>query len=72
MLEAIISALNARTDLTGWAAQQINTRGAQLYAVLASVESRRRVSSERYAVEVFRTTPGPDGKPSIGSISVGS
>lgn len=67
MLEAIVSALNTRIDLAGWSVRHITTRGAQLYAVLTSVESRRSVSSERFVVEVFRTTAGPDGKPSMGS-----
>jgi len=67
MLEAILSALKARTDLTGWGVQHITTREAQLYAVLAGVESRRSVTSERYVVEVFRTTAGPEDKPSMGS-----
>ncbi len=70
MLGAIIAALQARSDLQGWSVRHIATRGAQLYAVPATVEARRTVESERFVVKVVRHTPGPDAKPASGTGNV--
>jgi PmbA protein len=67
MLNDIVGALQARTDLKAWSVRHIVNRGAQVYAVPAAVEARRAVGSERYVVDVLRHTPGPDGAPACGS-----
>jgi len=67
MLKNILRALEARADLTAWAVRHIRTRGAQIYAVPRTVEAQRAVANERYVIDVLRTTPGPDGAPSVGT-----
>ncbi len=67
MLDDIIKALRARSDLQGWSVRHVITRGAQVYAVPAAVEARRHVSNERYLVEVLRQTTGSDGKATCGA-----
>src|SRR5262245_25899163 len=67
MLDQIISTLQARRDLTGWSVRHIQTQGAQIYAVPNAVEAVRSIADERYVVEVFRSTPGPDGSTTSGN-----
>ena len=67
MLKNILRALEARADLTAWTVRQLRTRGAQIYAVPRTVEAQRAVANERYVIDVLRTTPGPDGAPSVGT-----
>jgi predicted Zn-dependent protease len=67
MLDEIISALKARSDLEAWSVQHIKTRGAQLYAVPAAVEARRSVDTERYNIEIIRQTGVKDGSATIGA-----
>lgn len=66
MLDQIISALQARNDLSDWSVRHLEQRGVQLYAVPTAVEARRLVVAERYAVEVFRHT-SKNGKSMMGS-----
>ncbi|MGB8980269.1 MAG: metallopeptidase TldD-related protein [Anaerolineales bacterium] len=67
MLDKIIEALNARTDLAGWTVRHLITRGAQVYAVPAQIESQRAVNVERYKLDVLRKAAGPDGTETVGS-----
>lgn len=67
MLNQIIASLKARTDLTGWSIRHLESHGVQLYAVPDAVEAVRNTSAERYIVEVFRNTTGPDGAVTSGS-----
>lgn len=70
MLNNIIRALEARSDLAAWTVRHIRTRGAQIYAVPQTVEAERDVTNERYVLDVLRTNPGPDGAPSVGTGNV--
>jgi hypothetical protein len=67
MLKDIIRALEARSELAAWTVRHIRTRGAQIYGVPLTVEAERAVANERYALDVLRKTPGPDGAPSVGT-----
>ncbi len=67
LLNAILRALRDRDDLDAWSLRRITSRGAQLYAVPAGVETRRDVAQERFVVDVLRQTAGPDGAPSCGT-----
>jgi len=67
MLDNLITALRARSDLQAWTVRHILTRGAQLYAVPNAVESRRTVSSERYVVDVLRQPTESNGQLTCGS-----
>jgi len=66
MLEKIAKELKARKDLAGWSVRHIINRQAQVYLVGKKTESQRTVLDERYRIEVFRETSGPDGKQGIG------
>ena len=63
MLKDIIRALQSRSDLAAWTIRHIRTRGAQMYGVPITVEAQRNVANERYALDVLRKAPGPDGQP---------
>jgi len=67
MLEQIIAALRARSDIAEWNVRQINTKGAQLYAVPNAVEAIREVTTERYVVDILCTTQTSDGTPTVGA-----
>lgn len=71
MLERIVAALRARSELVHWSVRKVTSRSVQLYAVprrqTTRVEARREVQNERYLVEVFRHTPGPAGAITSGS-----
>ncbi len=66
MLDAIIAALESRSDLLGWTVRHITTRGAQLYSVPDGVECVRSTENERYLVDVLRDT-SREGKASVGA-----
>ena len=66
MLEKISKALKARKELVGWSVRHIINRQAQVYLVGKKMESQRTVIDERYRIEVFRETNGPDGKQGMG------
>src|SRR3972149_4727047 len=67
MLKETTRALEARSELAAWTVRHIRTRGAQIYGVPLTVEAERAVANERYALDVLRKTPGPDGAPSVGT-----
>jgi PmbA protein len=67
MLDAIVIALKARSDLAGWTVRHLITRGAQIYAVPGQIESERAVEVERYKIDVLRQTSAPDGATRMGS-----
>ncbi|MGE5251693.1 MAG: metallopeptidase TldD-related protein [Bacteroidota bacterium] len=67
MLDAIVSALKKRANLTGWSVRHIVTRAEQLYAVPHAIESRRLVDEEQYALYVLRRTTTADGSPATGT-----
>ena len=63
MLDAIMAALESRSDLLGWTVRHITTRGAQLYSVPDGVECVRSTDNERYLVDVLpRHVSGKQGK----------
>lgn len=66
MLDTIVQALQARSDLKGWSIQQINKRGVQQYEMPAVTEALREASGEQYKVMVLRETPDAEGNPSCG------
>jgi predicted Zn-dependent protease len=66
MLDKIVQALKARSELTGWSVRHLITREAQVYLVGQKMEAQRTVADERYRIEVFRQTTGPDGTPGMG------
>jgi predicted Zn-dependent protease len=67
MLDKIVQVLKERADLAGWSVRHIVTREAQVYLVGQKAESQRAVDDERYCIEIFRQTAGPDGTPGLGS-----
>ena len=70
MLDAIIQALDARSDLKAWSVRHIKTKAAQQYDLQASTESVRSVEVERYVVDVLRETTDSDDKPGCGAGNV--
>jgi PmbA protein len=70
MLDAIIQALDARSDLKAWSVRHIKTKGAQQYDLQASTESVRSVEVERYVVDVLRESTNSDDKPGCGAGNV--
>ena len=71
MFDAIISALEERSDLLGWSARQVSSRGAQLYSVPNGVECVRGTLVERYVVEVLReTTQGDAATVGAGNVTL--
>lgn len=69
MFEAIVTALQERSDLLGWTVRQVTTRGAQLYGVPGGVECVRGTQDERFVVEVLRDTT-VDGNATVGAGNV--
>jgi PmbA protein len=67
MLSKIVDALNKRSDLAGWTARHLMTRGTQIYAVPNKTESQRAVGIEQYKIDVLRQTSDRDGKEAVGS-----
>jgi predicted Zn-dependent protease len=67
MLDAIVTALKARSDLAGWTVLHLITRGAQIYAVPGQIESERDVEVERFRIDVLRQTFAQDGTPRMGN-----
>ena len=67
MLNKIVDALKARSDLAGWTVRHLTTHGAQVYAVRDQIESQRLVDLERYKIDVLRQTSRPDGTTGVGS-----
>ena len=71
MFDEIIAALEARSDLLGWSARHVTSRGAQLYSVPNRVECVRRTLDERYVVEVLRdTTQGDAANVGAGNVTL--
>ena len=70
MFDAIVTALEGRSDLLGWTVRQVNSRGAQLYSVPSGVECIRRTGDERYVVEVLRDTTIQGGEKTVGAGNV--
>ena len=70
MFDAIADTLARRTDLLGWTARHITSRGSQLYAMPGAVEAMRDVTEERFVIEVLRDTTAPGGAPSAGAGNV--
>ena len=66
MLDTIVQALQARSDLKAWSVQQINTRSKQQYEMPGVTEALREATGEQYKVTVLRETPDAEGKPSCG------
>jgi len=56
MMDQIVAALRARTDLRGWNVKQTVQRGAQLYAVSSGLEAAREVNTVDYRIEVLIDT----------------
>ncbi len=71
MLERIVEALSARSDLRDWSATELVRRGIQSYAVPGGLEATREVAEERYQVGVLRETRGPDGEEACGTGDAG-
>jgi predicted Zn-dependent protease len=67
MIDEIVDALEARSDLKAWSVRHIQSRSAQQYDLQKSTEAKRMVESERYIVNVLRETQGPDGEPGCGA-----
>ena len=67
MLNKIVRTLKERSDLSGWSLRHVIAREAQVYLVGQQAEARRSVDDERYRIEVFRQTTGPDGTTGLGS-----
>lgn len=67
MLDKIVQALKARSELAGWSVRHLITREAQVYLVGQKMEAQRTVADERYRIEVFRQTTGPDGTLGMGA-----
>jgi len=67
MLDNLITALRARSDVQAWTVRHILTRGAQVYAVPNAVESRRTVSNERYVIDVLCPSAESNGQLTCGS-----
>ncbi len=70
MLDAIIAALQTRTDVQSWSVKYVDERSAQLYAESDAVEASRVVRSEQYAVGVLRDTTEPGGPATCGTARV--
>ncbi|GAC1556563.1 MAG: hypothetical protein NVS2B7_32140 [Herpetosiphon sp.] len=66
MLQRIVEALGAREELTGWRVRDIRRDETQLYSVFEATEARRRVSDQRYVVQVMCTTNGAADAPTMG------
>ena len=66
MLDKIVEALKARQELAGWSVRHVVTQEAQVYLVGQKMEAQRTVADERYRIEVFRETAGPDGAKGMG------
>lgn len=67
MIDELVNALQARSDLKAWSVRHIQSRSAQQYDLRKSTEAKRFVESERYIVDVLRETPGLDGKLGCGA-----
>ena len=70
MLDSIVAALHARTDLQAWSVKHLVKRAVQLYALPQAVEAQRNVASEHFVIDVLRDTTGPDGSPACGLANI--
>jgi predicted Zn-dependent protease len=66
MLDKIVQALKARSELAGWSVRHTITHEAQVYLVGQNTEAQRTVMDERYRIEVFRKNDGPDKTQGMG------
>jgi len=67
MIQNIIKAIEARSDLKAWSVEHIKAKGGQQYDLSKRTEAIRSVETERYVVNLLRETNGPDGDPSCGT-----
>jgi predicted Zn-dependent protease len=70
MFDAIVAALEERSDLLGWTARHVTSCGAQLYSVPDGVESVRGTQDERYILEVLRDTTVVGAEATVGAGNV--
>lgn len=70
MIQNLLEALKKRTGIQGWTLRHEVSRQEQLYAIPQGIESNRKVASQRFLLDVLRTSPGPDGNITSGSGNV--